>query len=93
MPLLDVVQKKKVVATISLEESTANNVDRYAAFINAPADDVVTQALDYVFSKDKDFQKYLETPDDKKAPQVLRVRKTSDDENRPKRGRKPATAK
>jgi hypothetical protein len=90
MPLLDVVQTKKVVATITLEESTAANVDKYAAFINANADDVVTQALDYVFKRDKDFRKFLEAPDGKKAPVCLRIRKPSSDPNGPRRGRKPA---
>lgn len=88
MPLLDVVHQKTVVATVSLNESTANNVNKYAAFINANADAVVQQALDYVFSKDKDFQKYLESPDERKAPQQLRIR---DDEKKPRR--KPAPTK
>jgi hypothetical protein len=86
MPLLEIAPTKKVVATITLEESTAANVDKYAAFINANADDVVTQALDYVFNRDKDFQKFLESPDGKKAPACLRIR----NQNGTKRGRKPA---
>jgi hypothetical protein len=89
MPLIDVVQTKKVIATITLEESTADNVDKYAAFLQAPADDVVTKALDYVFSKDKDFQEFLKKPSDAKAPVTLRIRKPSDDANKPKRGRRP----
>ena len=59
MPLLEIAPTKKVVATITLEETTALNVDKYAAFVNANADDVVSQALSYVFSRDKDFQKFL----------------------------------
>ena len=31
------------------------------AFIHAPADEVVNHALDYVFSKDRDFQDYLKS--------------------------------
>ena len=86
MPLLEIAPTKKVVATITLEETTALNVDKYAAFVNANADDVVSQALSYVFSRDKDFQKFLESPDDKKAPACLRIR----NQNGTKRGRKPA---
>ena len=86
MPLLEIARTKKVVANITLEESTAANVDRYAAFINAHADDVVNQALEYVFNKDKDFQKFLESPDGKRAPTCLRIR----NQNGTKRGRKPA---
>jgi hypothetical protein len=85
MPLLEIAPTKKVVATITLEESTAANVDKYAAFANANADDVVSQALSYVFSRDKDFQKFLEAPDGKKALSVLRIRNGAT-----KRGRKPA---
>jgi hypothetical protein len=87
MPLLDIAPTKKVVATITLEETTALNVDKYAAFVNANADDVVSQALSYVFTRDKDFQKFLEAPDGRKAPTSLRIR-----DNKLKRGRKP-TAK
>ena len=87
MPLLEIAPTKKVVATIMLEETTALNVDRYAAFVNANADDVVSQALSYVFTRDKDFQKFLEAPDGRKAPASLRIR-----DNKLKRGRKP-TAK
>jgi hypothetical protein len=32
------------------------------AFVNASADDVVDKALDYVSSKDRDFQDLLKTP-------------------------------
>ena len=85
MPLLEIAPTKKVVATITLEETTALNVDRYAAFVNANADDVVSQALSYVFTRDKDFQKFLEAPDNRKAPTALRIR-----DNKMKRGRKPA---
>ena len=52
----------------------------------ALSDDVDPQALDYVFNRDKDFQKFLESPDGKKAPACLRVR----NQNGTKRGRKPA---
>jgi len=84
MPLLEIAPTKKVVATITLEETTALNVDKYAAFVNANADDVVSQALSYVFTRDKDFQKFLEAPDGRKAPTSLRIR-----DNKLKRGRKP----
>ena len=41
----------------------------------ASADDVVNQALDYVFTKDKDFQQHLEKNADKDVPSALRVKK------------------
>ena len=62
MPLLEVVQTKQLSASIRLTDTTATQVDQYAAFIHACADDVVEQALTYVFSKDRDFQEFLKTP-------------------------------
>ena len=61
MPLLEVVQTRQISASIRLTDSTATQVDQYAAFIRACADDVVEQALAYVFSKDRDFQDFLKT--------------------------------
>jgi hypothetical protein len=43
-------------------------VDQYAAFVKAPADEVVNSALEYVFGKDHDFQVFLDvTVLDKRA--------------------------
>jgi len=75
MPLLEVVQTRQVSASIRLTDSTATQVDQYAAFIRASADDVVEQALAYVFSKDRDFQDFLKTPQAKQAASTLRIRK------------------
>jgi hypothetical protein len=75
MPLLEVVQTRQISASIRLTETTANQVDQYAAFIRACADDVVEQALAYVFSKDRDFQDFLKTPEARKVTSTLRIRK------------------
>ena len=75
MPLLEVVQTRQVSASIRLNDSTATQVDQYAAFIRASADEVVEQALAYVFSKDRDFQDFLKTPQAKQAASTLRIRK------------------
>jgi hypothetical protein len=75
MPLLEIVQTTHVNATIRLEESTAIQVDQYAAFLHAPADEVVDKALAYVFSKDRDFQDFLRTPEATKVQPSLRVRR------------------
>ena len=81
MPLLEIVQTTHVNATVRLEESTATLVDQYAAFLHAPADDVVDKALAYVFSKDRDFQDFLRTPEAARAPRSLRVRRYGRDGN------------
>jgi len=72
MPLLEVVQTRQISASIRLTDATATQVDQYAAFIRACADDVVEQALTYVFSKDRDF---LKTPEARQVSSTLRVRK------------------
>src|ERR1035437_8522494 len=50
MPLLEIIPSKKVTATVSLEEPTANLVNQYAAFTRVAAADVVNKALEYVFA-------------------------------------------
>lgn len=75
MPLLEVVQTRHISASIRLSDTTAIQVDQYAAFIRACADDVVEQALAYVFSKDRDFQEFLKTPEARQVASTLRVRK------------------
>lgn len=75
MPLLEIVQTTHVNATVRLEESTAALVDQYAAFLHAPADEVVDKALVYVFAKDREFQDFLRTPEAAQVPASLRVRR------------------
>jgi hypothetical protein len=76
MPLIEINQIRHVSASIRLDEVTASQVDQYAAFIQASADDVVDKALNYVFSKDRDFQEFLKTPQAARVPSMLRVRKS-----------------
>jgi hypothetical protein len=75
MPLLEIIQTRQISASIRLTNTVANQVDQYAAFIHASADDVVEQALAYVFSKDRDFQDFLRSPEARQAAPTLRVRK------------------
>jgi hypothetical protein len=75
MPLLEVVQSRQISASVRLDEATATQVDQYAAFIKATADDVVDKALNYVFSKDRDFQEFLKTPQARQVTSTLRIRK------------------
>ena len=75
MPLLEINQTRYISASVRLDESTATMVDQYAAFIRASADDVVDKALNYVFSKDRDFQEFLKTPQANDVASALRVRR------------------
>jgi hypothetical protein len=77
MPLLEINQNRHICASVRLDEVTAAKVDQYAAFIHASADDVVDKALNYVFSKDRDFQEFLKTPQAKQVATTLRVRKAA----------------
>jgi hypothetical protein len=75
MPLLEIIQTRQISASIRLDEATATQVDQYAAFIHATADDVVDKALNYVFSKDRDFQEFLKTSLAAQVAPSLRIRK------------------
>jgi hypothetical protein len=90
MPLLEVIQSKQVSASIRLSDSTATQVDQYAAFIRAEADDVVEKALNYVFAKDRDFQEFLKTPQAKQVVATLRIRKVPAIEAAEPSAKKPA---
>ena len=92
MPLLEVIQTKQISASIRLTDVTATQVDQYAAFIHAGADDVVEQALAYVFSKDRDFQDFLKTPQAERVTSTLRIRKAPVAEVAAPVVQKPATA-
>jgi phage-related tail protein len=92
MPLLEVVQTRQISASIRLSDTTATQVDQYAAFIRACADDVVEQALTYVFSKDRDFQDYLKSPEARQVASTLRIRKAPAPDTSEAQPKKPAVA-
>jgi hypothetical protein len=75
MPLLEIPQVRQITATIRLDESTASQIDQYAAFLHASADEVVDKALSYVFAKDRDFQEFLKSPKAARVTQSLRIRR------------------
>jgi hypothetical protein len=75
MALLDVKSSKKIDATLRLEESTAKMIDRYAAFLKVSADEVVDKGMEYIFTKDKDFQQHLQSQPDVQVPASLRIKK------------------
>jgi len=90
MPLLEVIQTRQISASIRLTETTATQVDQYAAFIHASADDVVEQALAYVFSKDRDFQDFLKSAGARQVASTLRIRKAPAPEAADPPAKKPA---
>ena len=75
MPLLEIVQIRQITATIRLDETTAGQIDQYAAYLHASADEVVNKALAYVFAKDRDFQDFLRTSEAAHVPPRLRIRR------------------
>ena len=92
MPLLEVSQTRQISASIRLTNTTATQVNQYAGFIRASADDVVEQALTYVFSKDRDFQEFLKSPDAQKITPTLRIRKPVANDAAEAGTRKPVSA-
>ena len=92
MPLLEVVQTRYISASIRLTDATALQVDQYAAFIHASANDVVEQALAYVFSKDREFQEFLRTPEAQRITPTLRVRRGAASEASEPPVRKPVSS-
>ena len=92
MPLLEVVQTRHVSTSIRLTDSTATQVDQYAAFIRASADDVVEQALAYVFGKDRDFQDFLKSPEAQRITPTLRVRCGNGNDAPEQPAKKPAVS-
>jgi hypothetical protein len=75
MPLLEINQIRSISASVRLDETTAEQVDEYAAFVRASADDVVDKALNYVFSKGRDLQDFLKRPQAKQSASTLRIRR------------------
>ena len=73
MPLLEVHKVIKVTATVTLDNHTAETLDKYAAFANASADDVVNKALQFVFEKDKEFNQFLQSDAANAVPHSLRI--------------------
>src|SRR5271170_6395276 len=89
MPLLEITQTRRISASVRLDEATATQVDQYAAFIHASADDVVDKALNYVFSKDRDFQDFLKTPQARQVPSTLRIRRGTVSETQEQPAKRP----
>ena len=90
MPLLEFTQTKQLSASIRLTDTTATQVDQYAAFIHTTADKVVEQALAYVFCKDRDFQEFLRTPEAQRITPTLRIRRAPANDAAEQSAGKPA---
>jgi len=70
MPLLEINQIHHISASARLDESTAEQVDRYAAFVHASAGDVVDKRS-AMSSERRDFQDFLKTPQAKQVPSTF----------------------
>ena len=86
MALLEIAQTHQITATIRLDDKIAAQVDQYAAFVHAPADEVINHALHYVFSKDRNFQDFLKSDDAAAAAPSLRIRRVSQAAGRQEKG-------
>lgn len=88
MPLLEISQVHRISATVTLDAATAAQIDQYAAFLGATADEVVDKALGYVFGKDREFQEFLRTPGAEQIRPSLRVRHPAGNGGRPRKSAK-----
>ena len=59
MPLPEIAQNHPVNRMIRLNPSTAEQIDQYRANFQVSAEEFVTRALTYVFSRHRGFQKFL----------------------------------
>jgi hypothetical protein len=76
MPLPEITQiRRQVSSTIRIDESTASQIDQYAAFLPTTADQVVNKALACVFAEDRDFQEFLQTPEAAHVPPSFHLRR------------------
>ena len=76
MPLLKIAESKKITVYATIEETTAKQIEQYAAMTTGSCDEVIQQALDYVFSRDKDFEKFRTEKPDAKPKIPLRVKRS-----------------
>lgn len=76
MALFTVKTSNKIDTSMRLEESTAKMLDRYAHFHKGSADDVVNEALEYIFKHDKDFQQDLQQNPNVEIASTVRIKTT-----------------
>ena len=77
MPLLKIAESKKITIYSTIEEITVKQIEQYAAMTKGTVDEVVQQALDYVFSKDADFKKFCTENPDAKPKEPVRIKRAS----------------
>ena len=68
MPLLEINLSRCISASVRMGETTAEQVDWYAAFVRASAEAIVD-------SKGSDLQDFMKTPQGKQVVSTLRLRK------------------
>jgi hypothetical protein len=98
VPLLDVKHVQTLTATIQIDRPIAETLDKYTAFLNdtdpntlgrATADQALCKALEYVFSRDRDFQKWLDSDAASAVKPSLRVKQPSTPKKTSKAAKKP----
>lgn len=58
--LLTVKTSSKVNVQVPIEETTRQKINGYAAFCNGTPEAVIESALEYVFSRDKEFSAFMD---------------------------------
>jgi hypothetical protein len=89
MALLEVIHIKKLSATIQIDEPLAHTLDKYAHHIHASADEVIGKALEYIFARDKEFQKWAASDAAASVKPSLRLKQTPAPRNTSKPAQRP----
>jgi hypothetical protein len=76
MPLPEIAQNHPVNRMIRLNQSTAELIDQYRANFQVSAEEFVTRALTYVFSRHRDFRKFLRGMESRSAAPRCSKRKS-----------------
>lgn len=77
MPLLKIAESKKITIYSTIEEATVRQIEQYAAMTKGTVDEVVQQALDYVFTKDTDFRKFATENPEAKPKEPVRIKRSA----------------
>ena len=75
MPLIEVIQTRRVTAHVRFNEPVIAQINQYAAFISATPDDVINKGLEYLFEKDRDFATFRASDRCKDVPELLKARR------------------
>jgi hypothetical protein len=91
MPLIEVIQTRRVTAHVRFNEPVVAQINQYAAFIGATPDEVINKGLEYLFDKDRDFAAFRISDKGKDVPELLKPRRGNGSKASRASTKKPST--